>query len=181
MDEINGMLIQTKGRHLMWNLKIIQEPPTWEICVIVGRLAAGGPLDHLKRLTLIRFIMYSSHEGQKKKKFHVWTTFYNFVERGPHGVCHTHDDALIVTLEITNFATRRVLIDNGCSTYIGHDKLHPIVPPMVGFKRSSFYPLGIVTLPVCRRYLPQARDEEYWFPSSRMPLSLQFHYLMTCA
>ena len=74
--------------------------------------------------------------------------FYNFVGRGPHGVCHTHDNTLVVTLEITNFTTRRVLIDNGCSTDIGHDKLHPIDPPLVGFTGSSMYPLGIATLPM---------------------------------
>jgi hypothetical protein len=27
------------------------------------KIGYRGPLDHLKRLTLIRFIMYSSHEG----------------------------------------------------------------------------------------------------------------------
>ena len=60
-------------------------------------------------------------------------------------------------MEIAGYSTRRVLIDNGSSAdiiylmafqqmKIDKDQLRPIETPLVGFARTSIYPLGMVTL-----------------------------------
>uniref|UniRef100_A0A2N9FQE6 Integrase catalytic domain-containing protein n=1 Tax=Fagus sylvatica TaxID=28930 RepID=A0A2N9FQE6_FAGSY len=74
-------------------------------------------------------------------------------------VFHPHDDALVVTMEIAGYSTRRVLIDNGSSAdiiyltafqqmKIDKDQLQPIETPLVGFAGTSIYPLGMVTLQI---------------------------------
>uniref|UniRef100_A0A2N9EKU0 Uncharacterized protein n=1 Tax=Fagus sylvatica TaxID=28930 RepID=A0A2N9EKU0_FAGSY len=82
-----------------------------------------------------------------------------FTEEDACKVVHPHDDALVVTMEIAGYSTRRVLIDNGSSAdiiyltafqqmKIGKDQLQPIETPLVGFAGTSIYPLGMVTLQI---------------------------------
>ncbi len=63
------------------------------------------------------------------------------------------EDALVVALEIARYVTRRVLIDNGSSTYIiylpafqqmkiAKDKLFPFDTLLIGFTGSRVYPQG---------------------------------------
>uniref|UniRef100_A0A2N9FYU7 Reverse transcriptase domain-containing protein n=1 Tax=Fagus sylvatica TaxID=28930 RepID=A0A2N9FYU7_FAGSY len=72
-------------------------------------------------------------------------------------VFHPHDDALVVTMEIAGYSTRRVLIDNGSSADIVYltafqqmkidkDQLQPIETPLVGFASTSIYLLGVTSL-----------------------------------
>ena len=72
---------------------------------------------------------------------------------------HPHDDAIVITLLIADYITRRVLVDNGSSTDIlyypafqqmklGRDQLHPVYSPLVGFGGMKVQPVGTVTLPV---------------------------------
>ena len=57
---------------------------------------------------------------------------------------HPHDDAIVITLLIADYSTRRVLVDNGSSADIlyypafqqmnfGWDQLRPVHSPLVGF------------------------------------------------
>uniref|UniRef100_A0A2N9E2N4 RNase H type-1 domain-containing protein n=1 Tax=Fagus sylvatica TaxID=28930 RepID=A0A2N9E2N4_FAGSY len=82
-----------------------------------------------------------------------------FTEEDACKVFHPHDDALVVTMEIAGYSTRRVLIDNGSSAdiiyltafqqmKIDKDQLQPIETPLVGFAGTSIYPLGMVTLQI---------------------------------
>lgn len=41
-----------------------------------------------------------------------------FFKKDSRGVSHPHNDALVVTLVISNYKTCRILIDNGSSTDI---------------------------------------------------------------
>ena len=91
-----------------------------------------------------------------------------FTEEDARKVFHPHDDALIVTLEIAGYSTRRVLIDNGSSAdiiyltafqqmKIGKDQLRPIETPLVGFVGTSVYPLEVTSLQITAgTYLKQA-------------------------
>uniref|UniRef100_A0A2N9GAI6 Uncharacterized protein n=1 Tax=Fagus sylvatica TaxID=28930 RepID=A0A2N9GAI6_FAGSY len=82
-----------------------------------------------------------------------------FTEEDARKISHPHDDALVVTLEIAGYSTRRVFIDNGSSAdiiyltafqqmRIGMDQLQPIETPLVGFAGTSVYPLGMITLQI---------------------------------
>jgi hypothetical protein len=78
-----------------------------------------------------------------------------FTEEDARKVFHPHDDALVVSLKIAGYSTRRVLIDNGSSTDIIYltafqqmkiGKDHLIETPLVGFAGTSVYPLGVISL-----------------------------------
>ena len=67
-----------------------------------------------------------------------------FTDEDAKRVHHPHDDAIIITLLIANYTTRRVLVDNGSSADIlyfpafqqmrlGRDQLRPVNSPLVGF------------------------------------------------
>uniref|UniRef100_A0A2N9GCW7 Uncharacterized protein n=1 Tax=Fagus sylvatica TaxID=28930 RepID=A0A2N9GCW7_FAGSY len=89
-----------------------------------------------------------------------------FTEEDARKVFHPHDDALVVTLEITGYSTRQVLIDNGSSAdiiyltafqqmKIGNDQLQPIETPLVGFAGTNVYPLGVISFQVVAGTYPK--------------------------
>ena len=41
-----------------------------------------------------------------------------FTDKDAERVHHPHDDAIVITLLIANYTTRRVLVDNGSSAHI---------------------------------------------------------------
>ena len=47
-------------------------------------------------------------------------TAITFTNENARQLHHPHDDAIVITLTITNYTTRRVLIDNGSSANILH-------------------------------------------------------------
>ena len=67
-----------------------------------------------------------------------------FIDEDTERIHHPHDDAIVITLLIADYTTRRVLVDNRSSTDIlyypvfqqmglGQDQLHPVNSPLVGF------------------------------------------------
>ena len=82
-----------------------------------------------------------------------------FSEEDARRLHHPHDDAIIVSIRVGDYNTHRVLIDNGSSANILYypafqqmriDKewLVSTNTPLVRFKGTKVYPLGVVTLPV---------------------------------
>jgi hypothetical protein len=80
-----------------------------------------------------------------------------FSEDDARGIHQPHDDALVITMTIAGFITRRVLIDNGSSTdiiyllayqqmKIDRKRLRPIDIPLVGFTGDKVKPSGVVSL-----------------------------------
>ena len=73
-------------------------------------------------------------------------------------VHHPHDDAIVITLSIANYTTRRVLINNGSSVDIFYypvfqqmrlsRELRPMNAPLVGLGRMKVQPVGTITLPI---------------------------------
>ena len=89
-----------------------------------------------------------------------------FTDEDASRVHHPHDDAIIITLLIANYSTRRVLVDNGSSADIlyypafqqmnlGRKQLRPVYSPLVGFGRMKVQPVGTISLPVVVGAYPQ--------------------------
>ena len=87
---------------------------------------------------------------------------------GPYAerIHHPHDDAIVITLLIVDYTTKRVLVDNGSSVDIlyypafqqmrlGRDQLHLVNSPLVGFSGMKVQPLGTISLSVVVGAYPQ--------------------------
>ena len=97
-----------------------------------------------------------------------------FTDADAERVHHPHDDAIVITLLIADYTTRRVLVDNGSSADIlyypvfqqmrlGRDQLRPANFPLLGFGGMKVQPVGTITLPiVVEAYSQQvARDVNF--------------------
>ena len=82
-----------------------------------------------------------------------------FTDEDSARIHHPHDDAIVITLLIADYTTRRVLVDNGSSADILYypafqqmklrrDQLRPVYSPLVGFGGTKVQPVGTITLPV---------------------------------
>uniref|UniRef100_A0A2N9FKC7 RNase H type-1 domain-containing protein n=1 Tax=Fagus sylvatica TaxID=28930 RepID=A0A2N9FKC7_FAGSY len=82
-----------------------------------------------------------------------------YARQDARGTHQPHDDALVITVKIAGFTTRRVMVDNGSSadilylpTYqqmqLDKEKLRPMDAPLVEFTGDKVCPVGIVTLPI---------------------------------
>ena len=82
-----------------------------------------------------------------------------FTDEDVGRVHHPHDDAIVITLLITDYTTRRVLIDNGSSVDIlyylafqqmrlGRYQFRPVNAPLVGFGGMNVQLVGTIILPV---------------------------------
>ena len=83
----------------------------------------------------------------------------SFTDEDAERIHHPHDDAIVITLLIADYITRRVLVDNGSSANIlyylafqqmrlGRDQLRPVCSSMIGFGGMKVQPVGTITLPV---------------------------------
>ena len=89
-----------------------------------------------------------------------------FTDVNNERVHQPHDDAIVIALLITDYTTRRVLVDKGSSANIlyypafqqmrlGRDQLYPVNSPLVGFCRMKVQPVGTITLLVVVGAYPQ--------------------------
>ena len=85
-----------------------------------------------------------------------------FTDEDALRIHHPHDDAIIITLLIADYSTRRVLVNNGSSTdflyYLAfqqmnleRDQLRPMHSPLVNFGIMKVQPIGTITLLVDRK------------------------------
>ena len=69
----------------------------------------------------------------------------SFTDKDAERIHHSHDDAIVITLLIADYTTRRVLIDNGSSAgmlyypafqqmRLRRDQLRPVCSPLIGFE-----------------------------------------------
>uniref|UniRef100_A0A2N9IJZ2 Uncharacterized protein n=1 Tax=Fagus sylvatica TaxID=28930 RepID=A0A2N9IJZ2_FAGSY len=129
-----------------------------EIRTIVGGLASGGA-SRSSRKAYTRQAHNILVTQRPRKNVKMDDQVISFSEDNARGIHQPHDDALVVTLTITGFITRRVLIDNGSSTdiiylpayqqmKIDRERLRPIDIPLVGFTGDKVKPSGVVTLTI---------------------------------
>ena len=131
---------------------------TGEIKTIVGGPAAGG-ISHISRKTYARQVHNIFVVQRTPKNIRLDDQIIFFSEEDTRRTHQPHDDALVITMNIAYFTTRRVMIDNGSSVDILYllayqqmkldkEKLRPMGAPLVGFTGDKVCPVGIVTLPI---------------------------------
>ena len=87
---------------------------------------------------------------------------------------HPHDDAIVITLVIANYTTRRVLIDNGSTTdilyypvfqqmRINKKLLCPVSVPLIGFGGMKVLPVVTISLPIVVGFYPRQINKEVNF------------------
>ena len=93
-----------------------------------------------------------------------------FTDEDASRIHHPHDDAIVITLLIADYSTRRVLVDNGSSADIlyypafqqmnlGRKQLRLVYSPLVGFGGMKVQPVGTISLPVVVGAYPQQEQE----------------------
>ena len=99
---------------------------------------------------------------------------HKFTDEDVGRVYHPHDDAIVITLLIAEYITRRVLIDNGSSADIlyyptlqqmrlGRNQLRPMNSRLVGFGGMKVQLVDTITLPIMVGAYPQQIAEEVNF------------------
>ncbi|KAG7568043.1 hypothetical protein ISN45_Aa04g008810 [Arabidopsis thaliana x Arabidopsis arenosa] len=92
--------------------------------------------------------------------------FISFDDSDAQGLAGPHDDALVITLDVTNFEVTRCLIDTGSSVYLiflstlqrmGISKADIIGPPapLVAFTSDTSMSLGNIKLPLLAAGVPK--------------------------
>ena len=80
-----------------------------------------------------------------------------FTDEDAERIHHPHDDAIVITLLIADYTTKKVLVDNGSSANIlyypafqqkrlGRDQLRPVNSPLVDFGGMKVQPMGAISL-----------------------------------
>uniref|UniRef100_A0A2N9H0M9 Uncharacterized protein n=1 Tax=Fagus sylvatica TaxID=28930 RepID=A0A2N9H0M9_FAGSY len=132
--------------------------PVGEIRTIIGGPASGGT-SRASRKAYARQVHNIMVVQRPPKNVCLDDQIISFSEEDARGTHQPHDDALVITVNIAGFTTRRVMVDNGSSADILYlpayqqirldkDKLRPMDAPLVGFTGDKVCPVGIVTLPI---------------------------------
>jgi hypothetical protein len=132
--------------------------PVGEIRTIVGGPASGGT-SRASRKAYARQMHNIMVVQRPPKNVRLDDQIISFSEEDARGTHQPHDDALVITINIASFTTRRVMVDNGSLADILYlpayqqmrldkDKLHPMDAPLVGFTGDKVCPVGIMTLPI---------------------------------
>uniref|UniRef100_A0A2N9HHU7 Reverse transcriptase domain-containing protein n=1 Tax=Fagus sylvatica TaxID=28930 RepID=A0A2N9HHU7_FAGSY len=132
--------------------------PVGEIRTIIGGPASGGT-SRASRKAYARQVHNIMVVQRPQKNVRLDDHIISFSEEDARGTHQLHDDALVITINITSFTTRRVMVDNGSSADILYlpayqqirldkDKLRPMDALLVGFIGDKICPNGIVTLPI---------------------------------
>ena len=132
--------------------------PVGEIRTIIGGPASGGT-SRASRKAYARQVHNIMVVQRPLKNIRLDDQVISFSEEDARGTHQSHDDALVVTINIAGFTTRRVMVDNRSLADIlylpayqqmklNKDKLRPMDAPLVGFTGDKVCPVGIVTLPI---------------------------------
>ena len=138
-------------------IKESSQPPLGEIRMIIGGGSTGQ--SSRSRKTYLKVVQNVQLSGRSPKMRTTDEQAITFTDEDAARIHHPHDDAIVITLLITDYTTRRVLVDNGSSANIlyypaiqqmnlGRDQLRPVYSPLVGFGRMKVQHVGTITLPV---------------------------------
>ena len=126
--------------------------------MIVGGTTASSSSKKARK-TYLQMVQNVQLMGFVPKMAWIHNPVIGFTEVDARCFHHPHDDALVVSIQIEDYNTHRVLVDNGSSADILYypafqqmriDREGPVPTnaPLVGFGGIRVNPLGAVTLPV---------------------------------
>ena len=126
------------------------------------------------RKTYLCMVQSVQIPGRPPKAAKVGNRVISFTEDDARQLHHPYDDSLVISLSISIFNTRRVLVDNGSSANILHylvfqqlridkERLLPSDAPLIGFGGTKVFPVGTTTLPVTIGTYPQQLTKEVSF------------------
>ena len=91
-------------------------PPLGEIRVIIGGSSTGQSSKSKKAyLKVVQSVQLSGRSPRARSMDEQSITF---TDKDAERIHHPHDDAIVITLLIADYTTRRVLVDNGSSSDI---------------------------------------------------------------
>ena len=161
-----------KDKKLKGKVEESLRPSLGEIRVITGESSIGQLSKSRKTyLKLVQNVQLSEQSPRTRTTDEQEITF---TDEDAERVHHPHDNAIVITLIIVDYTTRRVIMDNGSSANVlyyptfqqlrlGRDQLRLVNLPLVGFDGMKVQPVGIITLPVMEGAYPQqvARDVNF--------------------
>ena len=143
-----------KDEKLKGKAKESSRPPLGEIRVIIGGSSTGQSSKSKKAyLKVVQNVQLSRRSPKARTTNKQAITF---TDEDAERIHHPHDDAIVITLLIVDYTTRRVLVDNGSLADIlyypafqqmrlGRDQLRPVNSPLVGFDGMKVQPMGTIS------------------------------------
>ena len=105
-----------RDKKLKGKMEESSRPPLGEIRVIIGGSSTGQSSKSKKAyLKVVQSIQLSGRSPRARSMDEQAITF---MDEDAERIHHPHDDALVITLLIADYTTRRVLVDNGSSADI---------------------------------------------------------------
>ena len=105
-----------KNEKLKGKLEESSRTPLGEIRVIIGRTSTRQCSKSRKTyLKVVQNVKLSKRPPRRRGADEQAITF---IDEDAERIHHPHDDAIVITLLIANYTTRRVLVDNGSSVDI---------------------------------------------------------------
>ena len=146
--------------------------PLEEIRVIVGGTSIGS--SSKAKMTYLRVVPNVQLTGCTVRTSRVDESAITFIDEDVRKLDNPHDDAIVITLMIANYTTRRVLVDNGSFANIlyyqafqqirvSKELLCPVNVPRIRFGGIKFLPVGTISLPVIVGSYPQQINKEVNF------------------
>ena len=135
--------------------KELARPPLGEIRIIVGGTSTGSSSKAKK--TYLREAQNVQISGRPPRMIKEDELAITFKDKDARRLHHPHDDAIVITLTIANYITRRVLIDNGSSANIiyytafqqmriNKELLRLVNVPLIGFGGMKVLLVGTISL-----------------------------------
>ena len=146
-----------KDEKLKAKMEESSRPPLGEIRVIIGGTSAGQTSKSKK--TYLKVVQNVQLSRRSPKTRGIDEPTISFTDEEVERIHHPHDDAIVITLLIADYITRRVLVDNGSSADILYyptfqqmrfrqDLLRPACLLLIGFGGMKEQSIGTITLPV---------------------------------
>ena len=143
-----------KDEKLKGKVEESSRPPLGEIRVIIRGSSTGQSSKSKKAyLKVVQNVQLSRRSPKARTTNKQAITF---TDEDAERIHHPHDDAIVITLLIVDYTTRRVLVDNGSLADIlyypafqqmrlGRDQLRPVNSPLVGFDGMKVQPMGTIS------------------------------------
>jgi len=147
--------------------------PIRDIRMIVGGITTSGSSKKARK-TYLEMVQNVQLTGFVPKMAWIDNPIIEFSEEDARHLHHPHDDALVVSIQVEDYNTHQVLVNNGSFTdilyypafqqmRIDREWLVPTISPLIRFRGNKVYPLGAVTLPITVGDYPQQITKDVTF------------------